>query len=509
MQRSDTTTPPSNSVNAELQQSRTSLARKFFAPVDGDFLVYFRVLFGLMMLWQVLSYFAVQSNGCTILTNYYIRPFHFTYYGFGWIRPWPGEGMIVHFVLMAVLALGILLGFMYRLCAVLFCLGWVYFFLLDKAYYQNHYYLICLLSGWMAILPANREFSLDVSRRPELRATSVPAWMLWGLRLQIGIPYFFGGIAKINHDWLHGEPMRRWIYDSPRKYEYVRDILGWWYGEDWRREWVVYFFAYGGLLFDLLVVPALLWRRTRWIACAAVLFFHFSNFLTYPIGIFPWLMLGSTLLFFPAGTLRRLTGGWADSKQTMDSAEALPVRQRFVVGTLVAYFAFQFLWPLRHHLYPGDAGWTGEGDLFSWRMMLYTKSGEPSIFELHEPESRATPRQIDCREFLNPQQAWSMQLSPDLVLQFAHFLHEKLLVPNGLPHWEVRARVPVSYNGRRFQLLVDPTVNLAAIPREAWGNANWITPLTEPLPEARHPRSSPAKDDVGLRSGESHPIMTE
>jgi hypothetical protein len=371
---SRTATESANPAESRLAR----VARGLFAPVDIDFLAYFRVLFGLLMLYQVVSHFMVESNGQTILTNRYLRPFHFTYTGFEWVRPWPGDGMYLHFIALAVLAIGILLGFLYRVCAVLFCVGWLYFFLLDKAYYQNHYYLVCLLSFWMAVLPAQRAFSLDAAMRPGIRAATVPAWMLWVLRLQLGIPYFFGGLAKLNHDWLRGEPMRHWIYLG--KYSYIPEPL--------RNEGVVYAFSYGGVLFDLLIVPALLWRRTRWIACALALFFHVSNGMTYLIGIFPWLMLGGTLLYFPPGTLRRFGGGWSDAVKGGSPAAGLAWRQRLIVAALAAYFAFQAVWPLRHHLYPGDAGWTGEGDLFAWRMMLYSKELEPlPQFEAFDPQT--------------------------------------------------------------------------------------------------------------------------
>ena len=43
---------------------------------------------------------------------------------------------------------------------------------------------------------------------------------------------------------------------------------------------------------------------------------------------------------------------------------------------------------------------------------------------------------------------------------------------------EVRARVLASLHGRDRQLLVDPTVNLAA-ERRSLGSARWVLPLNE------------------------------
>ena len=88
-------------------------------------------------------------------------------------------------------AVGIALGFFYRICTALFFFGFTYVELLDQTNYLNHYYLISLLSGLMVFLPANRAWSLDAWRKPEIRADTAPAWTLNLLRFQIGIVYVF------------------------------------------------------------------------------------------------------------------------------------------------------------------------------------------------------------------------------------------------------------------------------------------------------------------------------
>jgi vitamin K-dependent gamma-carboxylase len=75
-----------------------------------------------------------------------------------------------------------------------------YLFLLEQARYLNHLYLVCPLSFLMIFLPANRGFSLDGLLRPSIKAVTVPVWSLWLLRVQIAVPMFFGGIAKLNSD---------------------------------------------------------------------------------------------------------------------------------------------------------------------------------------------------------------------------------------------------------------------------------------------------------------------
>ena len=184
-----------------------SLRKRFFEPVDIASLVYFRVAFGVIMLWEVWRYF---DHGW--IARYWIRPtLHFTYYGFDWVHPWPASGMYLHWVALGALAILITLGLWYRISATLFFLGFTYTFLLEQARYLNHFYLICLISFLMIFIPAHRAASLDARWRPSLRSQTAPAWALWLLRGQIGIVYFYGGVAKLNADWGRAEPFRTWL----------------------------------------------------------------------------------------------------------------------------------------------------------------------------------------------------------------------------------------------------------------------------------------------------------
>ena len=116
------------------------------------------------------------------------------------------------------------------------------------------------------------------------------------LRFQVAVPYVYGGIAKLNGDWLAGEPVRTWLAERS-----AQSVLGPWLAQ----EWLVFTLCYGGLAFDLAIVPLLLWRRTRALALAAALGFHLANAYLFTIGIFPWLMIAATLLFLPPDWPRR------------------------------------------------------------------------------------------------------------------------------------------------------------------------------------------------------------
>lgn len=453
------------------------LCAALFKPVDISFLVFFRILFGGIILWETYRYF---TRGW--ITRYYVEPVvTFTFYGFSWVKPWPGRGMYIHFFVLGVAAACVMLGFLYRLATPVLFLTFTYVFLLDQTRYLNHFYLVCLISFLLCFLPANRAFSIDALLRPKIRLDVVPAWTLWLLRIQVGIPYFFGGLAKLNRDWIFGgEPMRIWL--SPLAA--VRPL-----GQIFKSEWVVYSFVAGGLLLDLLVVPLLFWRRTRPFALVAAILFNLMNSVIFEIGIFPWLMLGALLIYFPPDLLRRFARSFM-AKGEPSSDEEPPIQpapvavhssltssQKLVAGLLAAYLVVQLCFPLRHYLYPGDVSWTEEGHNFSWHMKLRTKDGE-AVFTVTHPGSGQTWT-FKPEDYVETHQLTKMKTKPEAILIFAHYLAETKR-REGYDDVQVRAHVMVSLNGRPPQLLIDPNVDLA---KEEVGllPARWIVPLTTPL----------------------------
>src|SRR5918995_6810810 len=100
-------TTSSVSGSKEADESRlASLLSHLLAPVDIASLVFFRIGFGSLMAWWAWDYLASGR-----VAYYYIQPrFHFTYYLFDWVRPWPGAGMYFHFLALILLALCIAAG---------------------------------------------------------------------------------------------------------------------------------------------------------------------------------------------------------------------------------------------------------------------------------------------------------------------------------------------------------------------------------------------------------------
>jgi vitamin K-dependent gamma-carboxylase len=457
-------------VDAEPQARRgvTGLVARLFVPIDIAPLVFFRISFGLLMLVEVGAY----AFSGYLRTHWMDPQFHFTYYGFGWVSPPPGNWMYALTTLLMLSAAGLMLGFYYRLSAVVFTLGFTWVFLIEQANYLNHFYLICLLSFIAIALPANRARSLDCVRKPSLRVEKVPAWTVWILQAHMAIAYFYGGIAKLNWDWLDAAPVRVWFTTGGPAAK-VPDFL--------KREFVFYLVSYSGLLLDLLIVPLLLWRRTRGLAIALAVTFHLCNFWLFDIGVFPFLSIALTLLFVDSRWHRRILR-LGPAQENGASAAA---GHRWIAVPLMIYVALQLIIPFRHWLYPGSPHWTEEGHRFSWHMMLRSKRGDV-YFVVRDTAGKLW--RIDPREVLSRRQYQKMAGHPDMLLQFAHFLRDKA----GPSELSIYAVSYVSLNGRPRALLIDPEVNLARKERSL-RHAAWILPLeNQESPPARYRFATPA-----------------
>jgi hypothetical protein len=457
-------------VNCELLMRYLSLSSWLARPVDAASLGAFRLLFGALMVWEVGRYFHYDFIG-----RYYVEPrFHFTYEFFPFVAPLPGQGMYWLFGAMGLFALGLAVGFYTRWSALLFFLSYTYVFLLDKTPYNNHYYLISLLSFLLIWVDAQCWLSLDRWRKRISGPQTVPFWQLFMLRAQFFIVYFYGGLAKLNRDWLMGEPVRLWLAERSHY-----PLLG----PFFETEAAVYFFSYGGLLFDLTIGFLLLWRPTRLLAFGGLLFFHLMNNWLFSIGIFPFLALAATILFVEPDWPRRILPRFYQPI----SAPPLTQPARLNLWTLSfigLYLALQLLLPLRHWLYPGEVSWTEEGHRFAWHMKLRDKEARLEL-KVIDPRTGQIWN-INLAEDLTADQIEKMGIRPDMILQYTHYLREKL-VQTGLDNPIIIANAWASLNGRSFQQLIDPRLNLAQVQPHPFAPSPWILPLTTELPQPIQP----------------------
>lgn len=237
---------------------------------------------------------------------------------------------------------------------------------------------------------------------------------------------------------------------------------------------MVVLFNYGGLAFDLFIVPLLLWKRTRVAAFLWVIAFHMLNTVLFSIGIFPWLMLAATLLFFPANWPRRIFNFRRDRETASVPPPCCP---RVIAGLVAAWVVVQLAMPLRHFVYPGNVHWTEEGHRFAWHMKLRDKQATARFYVTDRRRNRTW--EVSPRVYLTARQTQKMATRPDMILQMAHHIARDQAAKRNIDYpLEVRARVLASLHGRKRQLLIDPTVNLAA-ERRSLRPARWIMPLNE------------------------------
>ncbi len=475
----------------------TGLRSYLSQPISIAPLTSFRVLFGAAMLVSVLRF---VLNGW--VDDLYIRPiFFFKYYGFEWVQPLGAAGMYAVFAVMALGALGIALGAFYRWSAVAFFLTWTYVELLDVTNYLNHYYFVSIAAFLLIWVPAHRAFSVDAWRKPDLVVGQVPRWVVGIFRLQLGIVYVFAGIAKVNSDWLlRAMPLKLWLASRSHY-----PLIGWIF----KTSWGAMAFSWMGCLYDLFVPFFLLMRRTRPFAYAAVIGFHLITWWLFPIGMFPFIMILGTLVYFPGEwhekwqgrmralwsfvrmkatnakmhevetpTLRAFMASWQKSSATHTQGEWKPKFTNAFPTLIALHFAIQVLLPFRYLLYPQNLFWHEQGYRFSWRVMLMEKAGY-ATFHIRDPKTgRST--EVQNSDYLQPNQERMMATQPDLILQFAHFLDAEYQA-RGIENPEVYADVHATLNGGGSRPLIDPKVDLS-LEVEGFQTKDFILPYEQAMP---------------------------
>ena len=425
-------------------------------------LVTLRIAVGALILFSVIRY--AQKSW---IAELYIDPtYHFSFVS--WLQPLDGIGMYVVFAVMGLNALCVILGLFYRVNTVMLLALFTYTELLDKTYYLNHYYLVTLLLFWLAVVPAHRYYSLDSKLFPAIQTSQCANWCILIFKAQLSIVYFYAGLAKVNYDWLlHGQPLATWL---PGKYQLP--LLG----PLMHYKWTAILFCWAGCLYDLTIWVFLLMRRTRAIAYVFVLIFHILTGVLFPrIGMFPYIMIAGTIIFFSEGWHRRVVAMLPFSGAETESftpKSLSPILQTVASYALVVYLALQVLLPVRYVLYGGNLFWHEQGYRFSWRVMLMEKNGY-TAFVLRDPASKVQ-KEVDQEAYLTPFQRQQMKTQPDMIYQFAQHIGDEFYSRFGYePEIYVKSRL--SLNGRRSQQFTDDTLNIYQLTHPM--DKGWIIPL--------------------------------
>ncbi len=425
----------------------------------------FRILFGLLMLISLLRFVALGW-----IDKLYIAPdFFFSYIGFSWVQPM-GQWTYLIFAICGLSTIGISFGYKYRLSIVTFFLTFTYIEFMDKTTYLNHYYFISVMAFLMIWLPMHRYYSVDAHKDEDLRVQYVPKWTVDVIKLMLGIVYFYAGLAKVNYDWLvNALPLKIWLpgsYDLPL----IGGLL--------EQSWVAYAFSWSGMIYDLAIPFLLLWKPTRNVAFLIVVIFHLLTRALFPIGMFPYIMIVCTLIFFDAKVHERILDSIAKvigkTRLLFDNGLSITTTNKgygnwsiYIVGV---FLILQLLIPFRHLCYPDNLYWTEEGYRFSWRVMLMEKAGT-ATFKIVDAET-GKRFYVDNRDFLTSFQEKQMSTQPDMIVEYAHYLHDHF-TNQGHQNVEIFVESYVTLNGALSKPFINPKVDLAK-ENDTWGHKDWV-----------------------------------
>lgn len=434
-------------------------------------LAVYRIAIGIMLFLSIVRFW---SKGW--INDLYIKPIHFfSFYGLDFIKPL-GNYTYLLFFICGLTALMVAFGIYYRLASVtLFC-TFTYIELMDRSTYLNHYYFMSLVLFMLMLLPANRYFSVDAWRNPAILTDQIPKWCTDVLKLTIVILYFYAGLAKLNSDWLlQALPLKIWL---PSRNDVM--VIGWLF--DYPA--TAFVFSWFGCLYDLGIAFLLWYKKTRLFAYITVIIFHGLTAILFPIGMFPYVMIVASLIFFSANFHLSLIKYFSKvlkiGRQEFIYPQVMytykPIVQKVLVAGFSIFFTLQLLIPFRYLMYPGELFWTEEGYRFSWRVMLMEKAGYAQ-FTIRDTTGKYVV--ANNNEFLTVLQEKMMSTQPDMILQYAHILRDHY-AKLGFRSPQVFVDSYVALNGRSGKVFINPNTDLAKI-KESFEAKFWILPLNDEI----------------------------
>jgi hypothetical protein len=173
--------------------------------------------------------------------------------------------------------------------------------------------LLCLM---MCFMPASAYCSVDTKRKPGIKSVTCPLGILHVLLhkrpsfismppLANSIPTGF--LANLSVCNLPGLTTRR-NYRA-RLCKWIFQLL----------------IVYGGVLFDMLIVPLLIWKKTAIMHLFCFVAFHLFNSIVFNIGIFPYLSIALAIFSLIRKKIRPIL---FKNKPIVDhhSVQSIPVR---------------------------------------------------------------------------------------------------------------------------------------------------------------------------------------
>ena len=466
------------------------LKRFLFNPINPSIVCLYRIIFGCFMLYQVIVYYKMDYTYQFMAGPQVLFPYN----GLEFIIPVQIEILkVIHFILL-ISTIFIIVGYRYRLASLVFFLGFTYFYLVDVTLYNNHFYLISLISLALIFINADVKYSIK-SKKNISQNIRIPAWNQHILIFLVSLPYFFGAIAKLSDNWLKTD-LTLLIFEN------VRDtILNVLIPDDL----FLILIKYGSIIYDFSIVFLLLNKKTRKIGVILLLIFNLmnGNILFDDIGLFPLLMIFSTILFFDPENINNYIIKLLPSKNQNKILNKREIKllkrkeknnlleqknynylnriswnnkEKITTLFLALFFLFHVLFPLRHFLLTNNPEWTGLGSHFSWRMKMQAK--EITNFNVYAINRNTNYRvNIDVRSYLSKNQIKHIADDPRNLIHLAKYFYPLIEKNYRFKDPKVIIELDVKFNGFKSQNYISPSTDLVRLDTNPFSNKNWILPL--------------------------------
>lgn len=473
--------------------SWNNIVKLLCRPCDPACLGTLRVLFGFLMVLDT-----IQERGMAIADILWgtddndICRFPF----FNFLHPLPLVWMYVMYIFMLGAAIGIMFGLKFRISCAIYVGCYWYLFFLDKTTWNNHSYLFGILAFLFAISDANRYWSLDGFFNSKINNTHIPLWNYTLLRAQVFLVYFIAGLKKLDLDWMSGYSMQslseHWVFNPFKIFLTPVQID-------------LYIVHFGGLIIDLCIGFILFFDKTRRVGLIIATSFHLMNSQIFSIGMFPYTMIATEMLFCSSSWPRKLFRLMPDqlkiftpeekdiipsfhciynknnfefenlqSNAKQDHLPTVPKsKHKFFTGFTLIFVIWQGFLPYSHGITKGYNNWTNGLYGYSWDMMVHHWSVQHvriKYFDIDKGESGY----LDPMVWAGGSRRWSSHA--DMMKQYAECISDHLKMYN-ITHVEIYFDIWQSLNGRFQQRMVNPHVDILTAEWSPFKSTSFIMPL--------------------------------
>lgn len=424
--------------------------------INNSSLIIFRIFLGFLIVAE--SFGAIFTGW--VKRIFIDSLFTFNHIGFNWLQVFHGQTMYFYYIIMGILGLCVMFGFRYKWAMTGFTLLWFGTYLMQKEAYNNHYYLLFLICFIMCFLPANANYSIDSMQNPNIKSSQMPQWIVWIMITQISFVYLFSVVAKCYPGWLDGSFVNI-MFSEKMKHPI--------FGTMFQNQYFQNFIIYSGIIFDLLIIPLLLWKKSRNLALILSILFHIFNAIVLEIGIFPFFALSFIVFFYDSKIIKNIFF------KKQEECLITKNQDHLLYYIFIPFLIIQFLLPLRHYFIEKEVLWTEEGHRLSWRMMLRSRSGSIA-FNVVDLKNNHT-YVYDYTTILTPKQIEWFNNKPDAIWQMAQYIKKEYYKKN--TDVAIFVKSYVSINGGKYVPFINPKVDLAKAKWNYFKHNPWILTQAE------------------------------